>query len=64
LLLLNKDNLPSDIVNKIITIEKSALRIRQVTQKLMSVVEPITTSYTESLEMLDIDKSTSPKIDE
>jgi hypothetical protein len=64
LLLLNKDNLPSDIVAKIITIEKSALRIRQVTQKLMSVVEPITTSYTESLEMLDIEKSTSPKIDE
>lgn len=64
LLLLNKDNLPPDMVAKIVAIEKSALRIRQVTQKLMSVVEPITTSYTESLEMLDIEKSTSAKIDE
>ena len=59
LILLNKDKLPDDIVSKISIIEKSALRIRQVTQKLMSIVEPITTSYTKNLDMLDIDKSLS-----
>ena len=59
LILINKDKLPADIVGKISIIEKSALRIRQVTQKLMTIVEPITTSYTKNLDMLDIDKSLS-----
>lgn len=57
LLLLDKDRLSKDILAKITTIEKSALRIRQVTQKLMAVVEPITTPYIDGLQMLDIDKS-------
>jgi hypothetical protein len=57
LLLLQEDQLPDDVITKIKVIEKSALRIRQVTQKLMTVVEPVTTSYTDSLEMLDIKKS-------
>lgn len=61
LLLLKKDSLPDDIVSKIKTIEKSAIRIREVTQKLMTIVEPVTTSYTDNLEMLDIDKSSSEK---
>lgn len=59
LLLLQKDKLPEDIVAKIMVIEKSALRIRQVTQKLMAIVEPVTTSYVDGLNMLDIDKSLS-----
>jgi len=59
LILINKDKLPDDVVSKISIIEKSALRIRQVTQKLMSIVEPITTSYTKDLDMLDIDNSLS-----
>lgn len=57
LILLQQDKLPDDIIAKIKVIEKSALRIRQVTQKLMTVVEPVTTSYTDGLEMLDISKS-------
>jgi hypothetical protein len=57
LLLLDKDKLPKDLLAKITTIEKSALRIRQVTQKLMAVIEPITTPYIDGLQMLDIDKS-------
>ncbi|MCP4583393.1 MAG: hypothetical protein GY839_17430 [candidate division Zixibacteria bacterium] len=60
LLLLQEDQLPEEVIVKIKVIEKSALRIRQVTQKLMSVVEPVTTSYTDSLEMLDIKKSSIP----
>jgi two-component system NtrC family sensor kinase len=59
LLLLQKDKLPDDVITKINTIEKSALRIRQVTQKLMTIVEPITTNYTANLDMLDIEKSSS-----
>ena len=57
LLLLQKDKLSNDVVAKITTIEKSALRIREVTQKLMKIVEPITTNYTNNLDMLDIEKS-------
>jgi len=61
LLLLQEDKLPADIISKISVIEKGALRIRNITQKLLSVVEPITTSYTNNLDMLDIDKSSSPE---
>jgi len=57
LILLDKDKLTKDLLAKITTIEKSALRIRQVTQKLMAVIEPITTPYIDGLQMLDIDKS-------
>ena len=59
LILLNKEKLPKDLLAKITVIEKSALRIRSVTQKLMAVVEPITTPYIDGLQMLDIDKSSN-----
>jgi hypothetical protein len=59
LILMNKDRLSKDLLAKINIIEKSSLRIRQVTQKLMAVVEPITTPYIDGLQMLDIDKSAS-----
>jgi hypothetical protein len=59
LILLNKDKLSKDLLTKINIIEKSALRIRQVTQKLMTVIEPITTPYVDGLQMLDIDKSSA-----
>jgi hypothetical protein len=57
LLLLDKDKLSPDILNKLNTIEKSAMRIRRVTQKLMAVVEPVTTPYIDGLQMLDLEKS-------
>ncbi|MCD6162075.1 MAG: hypothetical protein J7K40_06650 [candidate division Zixibacteria bacterium] len=57
LLLLHHENMPKEIKSKIDIIEKSAFRIRSVTQKLMAVIEPITTSYSDNLDMLDIDKS-------
>jgi len=59
LLLLNQEQLAEDVSAKIKTIEKSAMRIREVTKKLMSIVEPITTSYTDGLSMLDIDRSSA-----
>lgn len=57
LLLMRAEKLSQDAVAKIKAIEQSAMRIRQVTRKLLSVVEPITTGYTDNLEMLDIEKS-------
>ncbi len=61
LILLNKENLSEDIILKLETIEKSALRIRQVTQKLLRVVEPHTMAYTEGMKMLDIENSAADK---
>lgn len=63
LILLNKERLPEDVILKLETIEKSALRIRQVTQKLLRVVEPHTTSYTEGMKMLDIESSAADRTD-
>ena len=61
ILLMKKEQLPEDVAAKLDTIEKSALRIRRVTEKLMSVVAPITTKYTDTLEMLDIERSSEPE---
>jgi len=63
LILLNKERLPEDVILKLEIIEKSALRIRQVTQKLLRIVEPHTTSYTEGMKMLDIESSAADRTD-
>jgi hypothetical protein len=57
LLLMSKDKLPPDIVSKLQTIERSAVKIRETTAKLMSIIEPVTTPYVSGLEMIDIEKS-------
>lgn len=57
LLLLERDNLSESVISKLETVEKSALRIRQVTKRLMQVVEPTTKKYTDCVNMLDIEKS-------
>jgi hypothetical protein len=61
LLLMAKDKLPPDIVSKLETIERSAVRIRETTSKLMSIIEPVTSSYVSGLEMIDIEKSKKKK---
>ena len=61
LLMMKSEKLPQDIIAKIKAIEQSAMRIKQVTQKLLSVVEPITTGYADNLAMLDIDKSSKSR---
>lgn len=63
LLLMHHENLPKEIRSKIDIIEKSAFRIRNVTKKLMAVIEPITTSYSDNLEMLDIEKSVDQDVE-
>jgi signal transduction histidine kinase len=57
LLLMSRDKLPADIVTKLETVERSAVKIRETTAKLMSIIEPVTTPYVSGLEMIDIEKS-------
>jgi hypothetical protein len=57
LLLMSKEKLAADIVSKLETIERSAVKIRETTAKLMSIIEPVTTPYVSGLEMIDIEKS-------
>jgi hypothetical protein len=61
LLLMSKDKLPPDIVSKLQTIERSAVKIRETTAKLMSIIEPVTAPYVSGLEMIDIEKSKKKK---
>jgi len=61
LLLMGKDKLPADVVAKLQTIERSAIKIRETTTKLMSIIEPVTSSYASGLEMIDIEKSKKKK---
>ncbi len=61
LMLMNKAKLPEEVVNKLTTIESSALKIRETTSKLMSIIEPVTTPYASGLEMIDIEKSKKKK---
>ena len=61
LLLMAKDSLPDDAVAKLRTIEKSAIQIRETTAKLMSIIEPVKSSYASGLDMIDIEKSKKKK---
>ncbi len=61
LLLMAKDSLPDDAVAKLQTIEKSAIQIRETTAKLMSIIEPVKSSYASGLNMIDIEKSKKKK---
>jgi hypothetical protein len=57
LLLMNKDKLAKETVTKLQTIEKSAIQIREVTDKLMTIIEPVRKHYASGLQMIDIEKS-------
>jgi hypothetical protein len=61
LMLMSRDKLPADVVNKLETIERSAIKIRETTAKLMSIIEPVTSPYASGLEMIDIEKSKKKK---
>lgn len=54
LLLLGKADLDSDLVDKLQTIETSALRIRDVTQRLLRISNPRSIDYAEGKKMLDL----------
>ena len=57
LMLMSREKLPPDVVVKLETIERSAIKIRETTTKLMSIIDPVTTAYASGLEMIDIEKS-------
>lgn len=57
LLLMNKDKLSKEAVTKLETIEKSAIQIREVTNQLMTIIEPVRKQYASGLEMIDVEKS-------
>jgi hypothetical protein len=61
LLLMSREKLPADIVAKLETIERSAVKIRETTAKLMSIIEPVTSPYASGLSMIDIEKSKKKK---
>jgi K+-sensing histidine kinase KdpD len=61
LLLLNADKFSPEITAKLKAVEESALKIKDVTQNLMRIIEPSVVEYTTGLKMVDLAKS---KLDE
>lgn len=60
LLLLHRKDLDDDLVAKLRTIEASAMRIRDVTQKLLRLTSARRVSYAEGTSMLDLTDDSSP----
>lgn len=54
LLLLKRDDLDKDLAAKLKTIEASALKIKDVTQRLMRITSPRSVEYSEGTKMLDL----------
>ena len=57
LLILQGQKLSPEVLEKLKAIEESALRIREVTMKLMKIIEPVTVEYASGMRMIDIEKS-------
>jgi K+-sensing histidine kinase KdpD len=54
LLLLKRDDLDDDLKRKLKAVEESALRIKEVTQKLMKITQDKITDYTNGIKMIDL----------
>lgn len=54
LLLLKRDDLDEELAAKLKTIEASALKIKDVTQRLMRITSPRSVEYSEGTKMLDL----------
>lgn len=54
LLLMNDEGMEADLKKKLKTIEESALKIRDVTQRLMKLTSPRTVEYNNGTKMVDI----------
>jgi len=63
LLLLQGQKLSPEVVEKLKAIEESALRIREVTLRLMQIIEPVTVEYASGMRMIDIQKSKTKEED-
>ena len=57
LLLAKSEGLSDETKEKLKVIEKSALRIQDITQKLMKIKKPFSKEYAGGVKMLDIEKS-------
>lgn len=60
LLLVDREKIDPAVLRKLEAIESAALRIKDVTGRLMKTVEPSVTEYVNGIKMVDINK-TSPK---
>ena len=54
LLLMKKENLDENVIEKLKAIEESAIKINSVTQKLMRMTSPKTIKYSDGTKMIDI----------
>ncbi len=57
LLLLNSREFSPETLAKLKAVEQSALKIKDVTQNLMKIIEPSVIEYTTGLKMIDLEKS-------
>ena len=58
LLLMKKENFEENVVEKLKAIEQSAVKINNVTQKLMRMTSPKTIKYSDGTKMIDINDDT------
>lgn len=56
-LILMQKKLDPEVIEKLKIIEQSALKIKEVTTRLMNIIEPVITEYAGGIKMLDIEKS-------
>jgi len=57
LLLSRRENLDQDTVDKLKKVEAGALRIKEVTNRLLKIVEPVVVRYAGDVRMVDLDQS-------
>jgi len=57
LILSRPENLDSDTIDKLKKIETGALRIKQVTNRLLKIVEPVIVKYAGDMRMVDLEQS-------
>lgn len=57
LLLSRPENLDQDTIDKLKKIETGALRIKEVTNRLLKIVEPVVVKYAGDIRMVDLDQS-------
>jgi len=60
LMLLKSEGMNEDVIRKLKVIEQSALRIKEVTQKLMNITHDRVTDYAEGVKMIDLTEEDNP----
>ena len=64
LILSRPENLDSDTINKLKKIETGALRIKEVTNRLLKIVEPVIVKYAGDVRMVDLEHSKTKEDEE